>query len=358
MKHTKNFGLWMSLLVTVIIFTLKIPTYSKILLLAIFILGLLYLRRSIYYYVKANRAITSEDSQEWEKAWPFYRKAIKAGLQKSYVVTAASMFLQRGDASEGKAILQDYLGASDGKDANLDNIAKTMISMAYWMDGDLQKALETVRQVYESGYRDKNLFINYTTYALESGNLAKAEALIDEAGEMGKTSPGIRDNRGWLYLLQGKWEQADVLFAELVGKKPKFPEPYVHYAQVLIHYGEVKEAIDMLKNALQSRFSNTSGMKQEHIQRLLSLLEASETRFKTAKEIDADPVNVASGRMPKPMTGTFAVHEGETLEGFAVRPKKAAVSMVVEHEDEERLPNTDLTEEDLEYIRKHNLEEN
>lgn len=358
MKRTMNYGLWLSLLVTIIIFTLKIPTYSKMLLLAIFMLGLLYLRRSIYYYVKANRTITSENPQDWEKAWPLYRKAIKAGLQKSYVVTSASMFLQRGDAAEGKAILQQYLSSSKGKEPNLDNIAKTMISMAYWMEGDLGKALETVEQVYESGYRDKNLFINYTTYALESGKLAKAKALIDESGEMENTSPGIRDNRGWLYLLQGKWEQADALFAELVKKSPRFPEPYVHYAQVLIHYGEAKEAIDMLKTALQSRFSNTSGMKQEHIQSLLSLLEAGETRLKTAKEIDADPVNVASGRMPKPITGAFAVYEGDTLEGFAVRPIKATTPKVVEEQDEERLPNTDLTEEDLEYIRKHNLEEN
>ncbi|MFA6906788.1 MAG: pilus assembly protein PilF, partial [Sphaerochaeta sp.] len=168
MKRNMNWGLWMSLLVTVIVFTLKIPTYSKILLLGLFIAGMLYLKRSIFYYVKANRKITSENEQEWDQAWPLYRKAIKAGLQKSFVITSASMFLQRGDALEGKAILEQYLATSKGKDSNLDNIAKTMVSMAYWMDGDLQKAIRTVEEVYVSGYRDKNLFINYTTYALEN----------------------------------------------------------------------------------------------------------------------------------------------------------------------------------------------
>ncbi|MDD3457224.1 MAG: pilus assembly protein PilF, partial [Sphaerochaeta sp.] len=61
MKRNMNWGLWMSLLVTVIVFTLKIPTYSKILLLGLFIAGMLYLKRSIFYYVKANRKITSEN---------------------------------------------------------------------------------------------------------------------------------------------------------------------------------------------------------------------------------------------------------------------------------------------------------
>lgn len=356
MKRNMNWGLWMSLLVTVIVFTLKIPTYSKILLLGLFIAGMLYLKRSIFYYVKANRKITSENEQEWDQAWPLYRKAIKAGLQKSFVITSASMFLQRGDALEGKAILEQYLATSKGKDSNLDNIAKTMVSMAYWMDGDLQKAIRTVEEVYESGYRDKNLFINYTTYALENGDLQKAEALIDESGEMENTSPGIKDNRGWLHIVQGEWDLAEALFSSLIEKNPRFPEPYVHYAQVHIHYGEVQAAIDLLKRALKARFSNTSGMKQEQIQQLLSRLETPETRLRTAKEIDADPVNVASGRVPKPLQGSFTSQDAETLQGFAARPKKPRVKQAVE-KSEERLPNTDLTEEDLEYIRKHNLEE-
>ena len=357
MKRKTNWGLWMSVLVTVIVFTLSIPTYSKILLLALYILGIIYLKRSIFYYVKANRKVTSENQQDWDQAWPLYRKAIKAGLQKSFVVTSASMFLQRGDATEGTAILQKYLAESKGKDPNLDNIAKTMLSMAHWMDGDLEKAIQTVDQVDESGYRDKNLFINYTTYALERGDLAKAKALLDESAEMENSSPGIRDNRGWLYILQGKWEQADALFSDLVEKNPRFPEPYVHYAQVLIHYGQAQAAIDMLRRAFKARFSNTSGMKQQHIQQLLDKLEAPDTRLKTAKEIDADPVNVASGRMPKPLEGTFAAQTSEILEGFAVRPSKPVTQKKRKQEDdEERLPNTDLTEADLQYIREHNLE--
>lgn len=352
MKRNKNLLLWISLLVTVIIFTLQIPTSSKIILLGLFILGIIYIKRSVFSYIKANKKITSENPQDWDNAWPLYRKAIKAGLQKSFVVTAASMFLQRGDAAEGKAILENYLASSKGKDPNLDNIAKTMVSMAYWMEGDLPKALETVQEVYASGYRDKNLFINYTTYALENGDLAKAKALIEESGEMGKTSPGIADNLGWLYILYGKWEQADALFTELVQKKPRFPEPYVHYAQVLLHYGEVQEAIAMLKTALASRFSNTSGMKQAYIQQLLDSLQDEETCHKTAKEIDADPLNVASGRLPKPL------QEADALPGFASRPIKVQAKKAAKEEEEERLPNTDLTEEDLEYIRKHNLQEN
>ncbi|MGH0053169.1 MAG: tetratricopeptide repeat protein [Sphaerochaetaceae bacterium] len=358
MNRKKNLGLWISLLIVVLIAAIDIPTYSKILLIALFLGSLLYWRRSIIYYIRANRAITSQQESDWEKAWPLYRKAFKAGLQKPFVITAASMFLQRGDAQEGKQIIEAYLASDKGRDENLDNVAKTMVSMAYWMAGDLVQAIECVEKVHEGGYRDKNLFINYTTYALAAGDLEKAEQLLDEAGELENSSPGIRDNRGWLLLLHSKWDEADALFQELVQRTPRFPEPYVHHAQVKIHFGQIAEAIELLKKALDARFANTSGMSKEIIQEMLRNLENPETRRKSAMEIDHDTTSVAMGKHPKSLEGNFPPEEDPILDGFAQPAKKVTPkqSKKPEKVSEERLPNTDLTEEDLAYIRKHNLE--
>ena len=102
MKRNKNLGLWLTLLIVVIIFTLPIPTYSKYLLVALLLGGLLYWKRALILYIRANKKITSTNEKDWELAWPLYRKAMRSGLLPTFKVTAASMFLQRGDEQEGK----------------------------------------------------------------------------------------------------------------------------------------------------------------------------------------------------------------------------------------------------------------
>ncbi len=361
MNRKKNYRLWVLLLIVLLIFLLDIPSYSKVLLTLLLLGALLFWKRSVIYYIRANKHITSKDEADWQKAWPLYRKAFKAGLQPQFVITSASMFLQRGDAEEGKQIIENYLSSKRGRSENLDNIAKTMVSMAYWMEGDLQKAIDCVKEVHEQGWRDKNLYINYTTYALAAGDVKKAQELLDEAEELKESSPGIEDSRGWLFLLEGNWEEADALFTDLVAKAPRFPEPYVHHAQVKIHYGQSGEAVKLLEQALDARYANTSGFKKEIIQEMIDGLKNPETRRKQALEIDGDVASVAVGKRPKAIEGTFPPEKGKRLEGFAKpskKPQKKAPRQATEvpAESDERLPNTDLTEQDLEYIRTHNLE--
>ncbi|HPZ15653.1 MAG TPA: tetratricopeptide repeat protein [Sphaerochaeta sp.] len=348
MKGKKNLGLWLSLLVTVVIIVLKIPPLYKVALLALFIAGLLFIRRGIFPYMKANKKVTSTNSDDWPAAFPLYRKAIKAGIQKPYVITAASMFLQRGDREEGKQILLDYLASSKGKDPALDGIAKTMLSMAYWMEGDLSHALSVVDEVHQSGQRDKNLYINYSTYLIEDGQRERAQSLIDEARDNNLESPGILDNQGWLYILSGRWEEAEELFGNLVSRGPRFAEPFVHYAQVLIHFGEVQAAIEQLESATGCTFSNTSAMKEGTVQALLDGLKDPKTRINCAKAIDRDPAAVASGRLPAPIKGEAEPSEEAFLPGFAVRSRKKIERI----KPQEREPNLELTEEDLALIEE------
>ncbi len=144
-------------------------------------------------------------------------------------------------------------------------------------------------------------------------------------------------------------------------KGPRFPEPYVHHAQVKIHFGQVGDAIELLKKALDARYANTSGFSKEIIQGMIDGLENPETRRKSAMEIDRDTISVAVGKKTCINRPSIPPPEDEyILDGFAKpkKQKKAAAKQQKKMLDEtdERTPNTDLTEEDLEYIRKHNLE--
>ncbi len=359
MKNKKNLGLWVSLLIILGITILPTTAMVKAGIAVVLLCGFLFWKRSILFYIQGNRHLVKKDQSEWHKAWPLYQKALNSGLIPAYRITIASMYIQRDDAQEGKAIIQDYLAQAKKKeDKALTNIAKTMLSMVYWMDGDMQKATSLVKEVYDSGYRDKNLFINYGTYVLEQGDLETARTLIQEGSQYEKESPGIHDNHGWLCLLEGKWDEANEIYTTLISRGPAFPEPFLHAAQVRIHYGQAGEAIELLDKALQARYSNTTSMRKETIRTLKERLEDPKTRRAGALEIDQNTALVASGRLPSPLTETFAEENELTLSGFAtemekVKPKNKQAAKKLEMIEDDYTPNTDLTEADLEYARKH-----
>jgi tetratricopeptide (TPR) repeat protein len=357
MKKNKNLALWLSLLVIMGITVSGLSLMQKVLAIVLFLGAFAFWKRAVIFYILANRHIVTEDPGEWEKAWPLYQKALRNGLAPGLVVPAASMYLQRGDYREGKRILERLLeNPGKTKDPTLVPVTKTMLSMAYWIEGDLDKAIATVKEVYDGGYKDKNLYINYGTYVLEKGDLKKARTLAKEAKQFEQSSPGIMDNKGWLYILEGKWEQAAVLYRDLETRAPRFPEPYVHGAQAMIHYGKVGEALALLDRALETRFSNTSGMQKETIRQLRDRLADFDTRRAAATEIDENPALVASGKLP-PKTGKrFPREEGTFLEGFADYPLSELPERGDEEQEDDESPRTELTAEDLEYARTHGLE--
>ncbi|HKL58820.1 MAG TPA: pilus assembly protein PilF [Sphaerochaeta sp.] len=359
MKNKKNLGLWISILTILGIAVLPTTPPIKIGIAFVVVGGFLFWKRSIFFYIQGNRHLVKKDQGEWAKAWPLYQKALRSGLIPAYRITAASMYIQRGDANEGKAIIEEYL-ASDKKkeDKALTNIAKTMLSMVYWMQDDMEKATLMVKEVYDSGYRDKNLFINYGTYALEQGDLETARMLVKEGSQYEKESPGIHDNHGWLCLLEDKWDEASELYTTLVNRGPAFPEPFLHAAQVKIHYGKVGEAIALLDKALEARYSNTTSIRKETIRALKERLEDPKTRRAGALEIDQDTALVASGKLPKTIGKTFEEEHEYEISGFAkervqVQPKNKQEAKKLEVLEDDYTPNTDLTEADLEYARKH-----
>lgn len=342
----KNLGLYISIAFTVLIVALPIGRVSKLIILFGSVIGLLFYRRGILYFGKANKKI---QSGALEEAWPLYRKALKAGVAINLQISIASMFIQRGDVAEGKAILETYQQLSKGRTKDLDAVVQILLSMVYWIEGDTKQALQTVRAVHEAGFRDSNLLVNYTTFALMERQWKEAEKLLDEADEQKILSPGLTDNRAWLAISKNEWSEAEEILVELIARGPRFAEPYLHLAQVKIHWGLVGEAIELLKESLTKPFINTSGVKEAYLQELLDSLSNPETRLKTATEIDQDRLAVAAGESRKRIDQEFEVEDGEVLTGFskkpAVKPKPKA-----KPKTEEREPNLELTAEDLAYI--------
>ncbi|MFA5699404.1 MAG: pilus assembly protein PilF [Sphaerochaeta sp.] len=350
----KNLGLYGSLAFTLIIILLPIGRISKLIILFGSVAGLLFYRRGILYYGKGNKKLQSGALDE---AWVLYRKALSASVAPNIRISIASMMIQQGDVSEGAALLETYKTLTKGRTKELDAVVEILLSMVYWIEGDTKKALTTVRAVHEAGFRDRNLLINHTTFALMEGEWKEAKALLDEAEEKKVESPGLQDNRAWLAIVQNNWVEAEELLTELVSKGPRFAEPYLHLAQVKIHWGLVGEAIDLLKEGLAKPFINTSGIKAAYVEELVEALSNPQTRRKTAIEIDKDPKAVAKGSPRKTIEESFEAEEELILTGFAKRPAaKPKTKAAKKAESSEREPNLDLTEEDLAFIEANEIQ--
>lgn len=343
-RMKKNLGLYILIAGTILIVALPISRTAKLIILFGAFAGLLFYRRGVLYFGKANKKLQSGALDE---VWVLYRKALKAGVAPNVRIAIASIFIQRGDVDEGKTILESYKNLTKGQTKELDAIVGILDSMVHWIEGDTKAALKTVREVYEAGFRDSNLLVNYTTFALVERKWKEAENLLDEADEKNIVSAGLIDNRAWLAISKNEWVEAELILTDLISKGPRFAEPYLHLAQIKIHWGLVGEAIDLLAEGLKKPFVNTSGIKASYIQDLHDRLSDPKTRRKTAMEIDQDRLAVASGQEVKAIDRTFEPEEGLILSGFAKRPAGRKKQKV---EPEEQGPNLELTAEDLAYI--------
>lgn len=357
----KNMG---NILLVAIIVSLLLPVANSVKYLICGILLALWLLTKLpsFLFMKACRAITTDKGTE--KSWKQLEKAIKWGINDQYLLTGASVYIQRGDWKKGKEILNGFISKPASKkglkDEKLIPVAKTMLSMTSWLEGDLDGAITIMKGVHDGGYRDKNMFINYESYVLEKGDMETAGKLLEESTSIESQSMGLRDNHGWYDILKGDWNSAEAIYTPLVEKNPAFPEPYVHMAQIMLHYGEVKEAIGMLEKGLGARFTQTSGIKAEFIKGLKEKLEDPKSRIKVAKSVDASIASVAHGVMPSLLEGDFPESDADTLAGFAERKKEETkidgeTKKEAPVEDENRLPDTSLSSDDDEYLKRHDL---
>ena len=331
---------------------LPIKWYFKVAIAVVLIGVFLFIRRGFIIFYRAAVKLQKENTPE---VWKMMKKALDAHVDDERTVLICTAFIQQDDAKFGSEQLEKYIAKC--KDDHWRGQAIIALSMGYWRLGQLDKAIECLQDLRATGYVDGNLQINLETYLLEKGDLKEAKKLITESRKLGKESNGLLDNRGLYYILTGDWSKAADVYDELINERnAKFPEAYIHGAQVKIHEKNVSEAIDRLGWALSKRFTNTCTVTKEFTEKLLEGLENSKTSEAFAKAMEANVRAVALG---KDFEGFGALSEGETKPAVEPKvgesieePKETEVLEEEERnigleEDDDREPNTDLTEEDL-----------
>ena len=335
---------------------LNIPIWYKVAIDVGLILLFLFIRRGYIYFYRAAMAYKKGDE---DKVWYNFEKALKSGVDYERSTSIGSVYIQSGDAKRGVEILERVINSP--KAVAFSKSASVICSMGYWRLGEKEKAIKILTDLKESGYRDDNLSINLETYYLELGMLKEAKKEITDGRKNNTENNGLLDNRGWYYIQMGFWQKAQEVYDELIDdRNARFPEAYLHGAQVSIHYNDIEQAVDRLGWSSSKSFSMTCMVSKEYIGKLMLGLENPATREEFAKAMDENYIEVSCAR---PFPGLEKAVEFDRSVADAIVPKDKPAHTAVKKaeapkkstdsdspntdvDDDDREPNTDLDEKD------------
>ncbi len=330
-----------------IITFLPINQIIKLVLMGLILAAIVFLGRGTWLFISANKHY---NKGELDKSLALYQKAVKAGISSKYEITAGSIAVQMGKTEWAKEVLQDAIKTAPKKEQNLIPSAQTALSMAYWLEGDLDKAIEIGEDVLESGYKDKNIYINLCTYYLEKEDLTNFKKLIKEYRSSNMKSPALTDLNAAAHMLNGEWIKAKNMLRQMMEKKDyQFPDPYVHMAQIHLFYGNFSQAIAELQKGISNcTFTCASIIKKETMEKLIELIKEPEKNAGYIMAINKNPLALINGNIPQPIENAVLSFEKEKIEEEMV-----AIDKGIEAEEDTGDINTELTDEDEEWIRRH-----
>lgn len=307
-----------------------------------------FIRRAFIYFVRGARKFEKND----DRCWALFKKAINARIPSNQALYIATAFIKQNDVDYGISIVRDIVAKQPDTDDG--HMAAVTLSMGLWVKNDLEQAIKILKDLQAGGYTNRTLEINLSTYLLEHGDVDEALKVIRKAEENGMLNHGMLDNKLWALIVRNKWDECQPLVTELMDeRKPRFPEAYLHCAQVMVHQGRLDQAVTYLRSGAEQKFTNNGSMDQKYLNDLIDALSDPQRRLAWAQAIDDNPVAVASGR-------AFDVDENggknfkvvdEGVAQKALKAKKQAEARdkkkVYDDLDDDREPNTDLNEDDL-----------
>ncbi len=331
-----------------------VPEWLSFILLIAAAVSVVFASRGMLSYSKAVKAINSGDYAKKQEGVRLMEKAVDAGLPDESAVVAASVLLQNGREDKGKELLESLAKSTNRK---VSGPALASLSMYYWMTGEYGRAIELCEKAKSDGYSSRNLYINLLTYYLAAGKTREFSDLLEEMGTSGAAAPAIVDFHAVNEMLRGDWRQAGTFLEALCTEaRPGFPDPYIHFAQVHMHYGNIGKAKEMLTEALDADYARYSVYKKETVAEMLRILSDSHECVPFVEAANRDNkaiLKIVNGTLPR-----YERSEEEcTLSQLPGYPEEPVFSEVlkeaVEEDDDDRDANTELTEADERWLRRH-----
>ena len=351
LKHVLSIVL--ALVMLSLLMVTDIPRYISMTVMLICIFGIAWLKRGTFYYADANNKIYNKDSAKADRIIKRYKQALKAGISYRKMLTAGVVLIQHGDKEEGRKALHDIEEHSN--DQALVNQARINLALSYYMDGELDDALDLTDRARGSVYRDKNFYVNACTFYLKAGRLEDFATLVDEfrGKDTFTNSPVMNDLIAVDWMLRGNWKKAGSILSPMINKGSyNFADPYVHLAQVKMHYGLWQEAIDMFNLAIEkSMFTPGCIIGEECCEKSIAFLKDEAVRDMFIAGNENDPLALVNGELPDLLST-----DERRIEAEPEWEKIAEDASETEEEIKDAATvDTDLTDDDDEWLKKHGL---
>ena len=275
------------------------------------LLVILWAKRAYFYFVRANRIYSAKDRSRYPQAMAYYKKTLRAGISPKYTVLTATILIQEGEAEAGQAALEKLIRDRYITDEAIKGQAKSALSLIYYMKKDYEEAARLCEEVMKTKYRDNVLYINLCTYYLALDHLKSFRKVVEEFSSQRVTSPALLDLQVVYHMLSKDFPNAFAMEKALFEKVGRFTfaDPYVHMAQLWIHYGKTDEAL----------------------------------------QIDSDPLSIINGWLPQPARGRWIPAPEAELEEAC----KIEIAAPEEEILDDKEPETELTEEDEKWLEAH-----
>lgn len=203
-----------------------------------------------------------------DKAIRFYERGMAHDMTKpSYRLAYGVLLLKSGQFQKARDIFSGVLIDPRYKDS-VKNMAKLNLSLAYWKLGDIDTAIEMLKELHRK-QRTARIYGALGYLLIEKGNLDEAFKYNLEAVKYDDEDPVILDNLAQTYYLMGKLKEAKRYFEKAESLKEDQVSTLYYLGCIYYQEGNLQAAKEKLEKALECNINPLSTVSREAIQQKL-----------------------------------------------------------------------------------------
>ncbi|MBQ7063281.1 MAG: tetratricopeptide repeat protein [Firmicutes bacterium] len=173
--------------------------------------------------------------------------------------------LRDGRYQEGLDMMQRIV-AMDNVQPLLLKYAEEDLALAYWKNGHLDNAIETM-QMMESKYQifSADFYTTFAYFYIEAGDYEKALEYTNKALDKDATHGPAFDNLGQIEYRQGHLEEAETYFLKALDMKDTMVDSKYHLGLIYEAWGNTQAAAEFFSAAHKSRITGMNTVTREQV---------------------------------------------------------------------------------------------
>jgi len=257
--------------IALIVLAFMVKFWLGIAAIVVIIAALFYMNRANYYAFQAN--IANQQGNQ-EQVLNLLRTATNiANCPPQHHLSYGYMLLRSGHDEQADDVFKQLLTKHLPKGLKMATEMNRALIM--WKRGQLDEAIELMEHIYDV-YKMTDVYGTLGYLYIERGDAETALSFNQEAYEFNAENGVIKDNLAVAYSMNDQDEQAAELLQSMLDEEPSFPEPYVHYGQLMLKQGNTAEAIQYFEQALERPVHYLSTVSHEEIRRELELAQMND----------------------------------------------------------------------------------